>query len=97
MGFITEISLVCQKFLPEKFLTATKKINVRKVPVEKARFALRIDIIAQKLAPVASDEVGEYLYFPSQFQYGSPQCFCEQKTKKWISLDFCALFFYVFC
>ena len=32
------------------------------------RFALRFDIIAQKLAPVASGEVGEYLHVSKEIK-----------------------------
>ena len=46
---------VCRNFWRQQ------KLNFRKVPIEKVRFAPRIDIIAHKLAPVASGEVGEYL------------------------------------
>ena len=40
--------------------------EIRKVWVERVRFAPRIDIIAQKLAPVASGEVGEHLHFSKE-------------------------------
>ena len=40
-------------------------------------FALRIDVIAQKHAPVASGEVGEYLYFSSQKHCGDPLHYTE--------------------
>ena len=47
-----------------------QKCDFRKVWIEKVRFAPRIDIIAQKLAPVTSGEVGEYLHFSSQKHCG---------------------------
>ena len=46
-----------------------QKFDFRKVWIEKVRFALRIDVIAQKLAPVAPGEVCEYLHFSLQFEY----------------------------
>ena len=43
--------------------------DFRKVPIEKVRFAPRIDIITQKLAAVASGEVSEYLHFYSHISF----------------------------
>ncbi len=44
------------------------------------RFALRIDIIAQKLAPVAPGEVCEYLHFSLQFEYELKSVFVRKNA-----------------
>ena len=44
-------------YITSEISAGNKKINFRKVPIEKVRFASRIDVIAHKLAPVASGEI----------------------------------------
>ena len=44
------------------------------------RFAPRIDVIAHKLAPVASGEVGEFLHFSSQNTVGIGNWISKENT-----------------
>ena len=58
-----------------------QKCVARKVQTEKMRFAPRIDIIAQKLAPVTSGKVWEILQFPALNSILLCQCFYEENKE----------------